>query len=275
MRSATASPAKLSGMTTKLRLRVPAEQRVRPSSQGPDGFEGRRVFPGGGCFNAASLTECAALPRSGEAFTLLELLTVIAVIAILASMLLPVLSGGKQRAQRIRCESNLKQLGIGVALYVDEFKGRLQMDMPLDPSTTWGSILQSNQPIAALDVFVCPAYAPNHFTNWTYTYGIRQDPPPEVAEGDFGEILMASEVRQPSEYLLLADTTSRGRSGAGSQQYYYFRADQEDQVHARHNDHADGLFLDGHAEACNRVRLERLGIEALYGADTVPGYFPP
>ncbi len=199
----------------------------------------------------------------------------IAVIAILASLLLPALSGGKQRAQRVRCESNLKQLGIATALYLDEFTGRIQVDVPLEPTTTWGSILQSNQAVAALDIYVCPAYAPSHFTNWVYTYGIRQDPPPEVAEGDFGEILKALDVRQPSEFLLLADTTSRGRGGVGQRQYYYFRADQDSQVHARHNDHANGLFLEGHVEACNRVRLERLGIQALYGADTVPGYFPP
>ncbi|MCX6922018.1 MAG: hypothetical protein NT154_02180, partial [Verrucomicrobia bacterium] len=77
-----------------------------------------------------------------------------------------------------------------------------------------------------------------------------------------------------SEFLLLADTTSRGRHGAGSKQYYYFRADKENQVHARHHSCANGLFMDSHVEACNRIRLERLGIQALYGPDTVPGYFP-
>jgi hypothetical protein len=82
-------------------------------------------------------------------------------------------------------------------------------------------------------------------------------------------------VPQPSEYLLLADTTSRGRQGVGSKQYFNFRVDQEKQVHARHHSCSSGLFMDNHVEACNRTRLERLGIQALYGPDTVPGYFPP
>jgi len=208
-----------------------------------------------------------------HAFTLIELLVVIAIIGVLASMLLPALSKAKQRAQGIRCVSNLKQLGIAVSLYASEHNGRIQVDAPLDPETTWGSILNTNQPPGALDVFVCPSYAPNRFTNWFFTYGIRQDPPPEVSEGDFGEILRTSNLTQPSEFLLLTDTTSRGRHGFGSKQYYYFRAALENQVHARHNARANGLFIDSHVEGCNRVRLERLGIQALYGADTVPGYF--
>jgi prepilin-type N-terminal cleavage/methylation domain-containing protein/prepilin-type processing-associated H-X9-DG protein len=209
-----------------------------------------------------------------EAFTLIELLVVIAVIGILASMLLPALSRAKARAWGVQCASNLKQVGVGVILYTHDFNGRIQIDAPLDPEITWGSILNTNQQLRALDVFVCPSYAPKHFTNWFFIYGVRQDPPPEDAEGDFGEILRTTLLLQPSEYLLLADSTSRGRSGAGSKQYYFFRADHEKEVHARHHDCANGLFADGHVEACNRVRLERLGIQALYGNDTVPGYFP-
>jgi len=73
---------------------------------------------------------------SQAAFTLIELLVVIAIIAILAAMLLPALATAKEKAYRVTCISNLRQLQICYFLYTEEFSGNL----PLNYATSAASI---------------------------------------------------------------------------------------------------------------------------------------
>jgi prepilin-type N-terminal cleavage/methylation domain-containing protein/prepilin-type processing-associated H-X9-DG protein len=92
------------------------------------------------------------------AFTLIELLIVIAIIALLAAILFPVFGRARENARRSSCASNLKQIGLGVLQYSQDYDERLVWDTIKDASGNKVTFRASLQPyVKSVQLFDCPS----------------------------------------------------------------------------------------------------------------------
>lgn len=111
-----------------------------------------------------------------QAFTLVELLVVVAIIAIVAGILFPVFARARENARRISCLSNLKQIGMATLQYNQDFDERMPltlMDSFFNGGTMHTTWVETTQPyLKSMQVFRCPD---DDDSSWTTPYSVWDD----------------------------------------------------------------------------------------------------
>ena len=242
----------------------------------------------------------SALHSRRTAFTLIELLVVIAIIAILAAILFPVFARARENARRSSCQSNLKQIGLGMLQYAQDYDETyptwFSYESPAPANDSWDSKVQ---PYVGIKVqydgspliFHCPSdsLARNYGTPRTYAIAYIYDSYAAGASGTgfagpyaaggggglygsgrklaslpdtAGTIMLAEAPRKGSVF---AGNSRNSSSGPGDQLKLPTDAQAESQGLGRalHFDGFNYLFADGHVKF---LRPERTVGAGNYGA---------
>lgn len=104
------------------------------------------------------------------------MLVVIGIIAVLIGVLLPALNRARQTAKDAACMSNLRQLGLGLTMYLNEYKGTFpahKQTLTDPPSPFWGDSLMPY--LKSTDIFRCPAMSPGEYQGnngvvWSFAF---------------------------------------------------------------------------------------------------------
>ena len=213
----------------------------------------------------------------GKRFTLIELLIVIAIIAVLAALLLPALNKARERGKSISCLSNQKQVGIQFMTYTDDFKGfyphyqvgNTIVDSSIknsgsDCSDMWHFVLSwlYARPLKSTtlvkSIFACPSHTPDRMALMYISYGYnfanigsshRVDGTQTPAKN--------SRIRNVANVVLTAETQRSAMVGTSRSKRGYFlckdtftnTSSSDYTVSARHENSTNILWCDGHASA--------------------------
>lgn len=217
-----------------------------------------------------------------KGFTLIELLVVIAIIAILAAILFPVFARAREKARQTTCLNNLKQLGTGFQLYLDDWDGGFPFAGAAGQPRGWviakdhwiidvrkGSLFPY---VRSEKAYVCPSETPrgqlqrNSPTFLSYSMNDEFFTHGNLYHQEDDPINL-SDVYEPVETILLMEEnemTSVG--GQGLNDGTFWRRAENDYPANRHNGGGNWLLADQHAKWYKADQiLDKVGSKVIYG----------
>ena len=206
-----------------------------------------------------------------SAFTLIELLVVIAIIAILAAILFPVFARARENARRASCQSNLKQIALGVFMYTQDYDERLplyaQWSAVPDYQQGWAYSLQPY--LKNVQIYQCPSEsaAPTDVSGSGYTdYGYNIALGRNNSASPWGTSTSIASLTQPSLTVMFVDdnsgnaqnwttggTETSSCASAGDCTPRLARFSLDDAL--RHLDGQNYAFADGHVKWAKSTRI--------------------
>ncbi|RYX80172.1 DUF1559 domain-containing protein [bacterium] len=183
---------------------------------------------------------------SKNAFTLIELLVVIAIIAILAAILFPAFARARDNARRASCQSNLKQIGLGIMQYTQDYDERMISGQ--SGGVLWKELLQPY--VKSKQIFACPSN-PNKdamATSYPVSYGPNCDAHgSHAALGYINDGPNLSDIGAPATAIMVIEMTANTWDfvitlDAGHNDF-------DDALYAGHSTLGNYLFADGHVKS--------------------------
>jgi prepilin-type N-terminal cleavage/methylation domain-containing protein len=217
--------------------------------------------------------------RFNKAFTLLEMLVVVAILGILAALLLPVLAKAKEKARSAMCQNNLKQLGVAARLSLDANGTWPVQPIELEEFSQKNTITNDQHIRVNSSVWYCPTWkAPGDGWDTTGTYQFNRngsgdvnedaarsaDKPLGLGKGPgAGHGRSEQEIISPTDMIVLGEMheisitppSAVARNGAAFLQDFPFNRSYGYFFVFRHNQRANSLFGDDHIESANRDSL--------------------